>query len=594
MGQRFVLLMIAVLVCMFVLSLHPRVAKAGGTIYVMPDGSVDPSTAPIQCTENTYTLTDNIDEPIVVRKDFVIVDGAGHTIQGTGSGKGIDLSGRKYVTIKNAEIKGFDTCVYLYPLSSNNAVLGNNITNCSLALWLDYYANSNSISGNNIEGGIALGPVSCNNSISENQISGGISLATDSDNNNISKNSAAGIDISSLSRYNVIVENNVSRIGLWSSSDNSVLRNTLVDGGLWVRDSYGNLVENNSVNGKPLVYLEGVSNHIVDNAGQVILVNCRNILVKNLELSNTTSGVQLLRTNNTDISGNDIADNSFSGISLERSVNNSISGNNITHNGYGVSFYISLGNSLTGNNIARNGDGVNIVQSSNNTISGNDVTANTQYGISLWWSESNSIFHNDFVENQEHVSADAYYEDMWDDGIEGNFWSNYTGVDNDQDGIGDSPHAISAENQDNHPLMGQFSSISTSQGYSIDVISNSSVEGFQYFQSIGTIKMQVSNMTSDQTFGFCRISIPHTLMNETYCVTVNHAEPYSVNYTVYDDGSNRWIYFSYEHSTNEIIIVPEFSPSIVLPLLVTTTAMVIVCRRRRSRSTARATWDKNL
>ena len=40
----------------------------------------------------------------------------------------------------------------------------------------------------------------------------------------------------------------------------------------------------------------------------------------------------------------------------------------------------------------------------------------------------------------------------WDDGQRGNYWSNYKGVDHNQDGIGDTPHIIDVNNQDNYPL----------------------------------------------------------------------------------------------------------------------------------------------
>ena len=41
----------------------------------------------------------------------------------------------------------------------------------------------------------------------------------------------------------------------------------------------------------------------------------------------------------------------------------------------------------------------------------------------------------------------------WDNGAEGNYWCDYVGADADGDGVGDSPHVLYANNQDNHPLM---------------------------------------------------------------------------------------------------------------------------------------------
>ena len=63
-------------------------------------------------------------------------------------------------------------------------------------------------------------------------------------------------------------------------------------------------MEDNIVNGKPLVYLEEVSNYKVEDAGQVILLNCNNVTVENLDLSNTSVGIKLWKTEDSKISNN--------------------------------------------------------------------------------------------------------------------------------------------------------------------------------------------------------------------------------------------------------------------------------------------------
>jgi len=102
---------------------------AQGTIYIKSDGSVDPSTAPIRRDGNVYTFTDNIYDEIVVQRDNIVVDGASHILQGTGSGTGIYLSPhRRNVTIQNMQIRYFDRGIYLRDSSSNN-IYRNIITN---------------------------------------------------------------------------------------------------------------------------------------------------------------------------------------------------------------------------------------------------------------------------------------------------------------------------------------------------------------------------------------------------------------------------------------------------------------------------------
>jgi hypothetical protein len=70
-------------------------------------------------------------------------------------------------------------------------------------------------------------------------------------------------------------------------------------------------------------------------------------------------------------------------------------------------------------------------------------------------------------------------------------------------------------------------------------------------------------------------------MNETYNVTIDGANPTYWNYTVYDNGTHRWIYFSYQHSTHEVIIVPEFRSFIILPLLTAMTSLAIIVHKRK-------------
>jgi len=94
------------------------------------------------------------------------------------------------------------------------------------------------------------------------------------------------------------------------------------------------------------------------------------------------------------------------------------------------------------------------LSSSNNSICGNNV-ANNRYGIGLDSSSNyNSIFHNNFIDNTEQVYSYAS-TNVWDDGYPsgGNYWSDYTGVDADGDGIGDTAYVIDENNRDRYPLM---------------------------------------------------------------------------------------------------------------------------------------------
>jgi parallel beta-helix repeat protein len=98
-----------------------------GTIYIRADGSIDPPTASIQRIGNIYTFTDNVYDGVVVERSSIIIDGAGCTLQGSGSATGFDLYSINNVTIKNTKIRSFDYGIWLYS-SSGNTISGNNMT----------------------------------------------------------------------------------------------------------------------------------------------------------------------------------------------------------------------------------------------------------------------------------------------------------------------------------------------------------------------------------------------------------------------------------------------------------------------------------
>jgi hypothetical protein len=70
-------------------------------------------------------------------------------------------------------------------------------------------------------------------------------------------------------------------------------------------------------------------------------------------------------------------------------------------------------------------------------------------------SSNNTICHNNFLENTAQVyDWTPEYVNVWDNGCEGNYWSNYNGTDVDKDGVGDT--YLSWEGVDNYPLMNAY------------------------------------------------------------------------------------------------------------------------------------------
>ena len=108
------------------MTLNIERSGAESTIHILADGSINPSTANIVTVDNVvYTFMDNVYEAIVVERDDIVIDGAGHTLQGTGGDTGIDLTERSNVTIENiisiikqimVYLKAFFDvyCIYIY------------------------------------------------------------------------------------------------------------------------------------------------------------------------------------------------------------------------------------------------------------------------------------------------------------------------------------------------------------------------------------------------------------------------------------------------------------------------------------------------
>ena len=461
-----VVMLTLLLVGMFSLAINIKPAKSTwtGTVYIRADGSIDPSDAPIITYDNiTYTLIDNItssEDGIIVERDDIIIDGAGYTLQGTGEYpyKGVDLSYKSNVTIKNITITKFYYGIVLY-YSSNNSIIGCSITaNNRYGIWL-HHSSNDSISGNKItannEDGIYLED-SSNVVISENNIvnnggSGGLHLHGCSNiiisENNIvnndfgvflhssSNNLISGNYIDNRndglhlygSSNNVISGNNIKYNAyhgiLLQCSPNNVFRNNSIVSNHYSFAVYGSLLSHfiqdvdisNTVNGKPVYYLINQKNLIINsstypNIGYLALVNSTNVTVEGLELKNMGQGILFAYTKNSTITKNNITD-SYGGIHLHGCSNIVVSENYIAYNNYyGHEYGIGLGNSssnvIFGNSIVNNRYGIKLSSSSNNIIAENSIV-NNHYGITLSHSSNNCISGNN-VTDTRHDGIELY------------------------------------------------------------------------------------------------------------------------------------------------------------------------------------------
>ena len=173
----------------------------------------------------------------------------------------------------------------------------------------------------------------------------------------------------------------------------------------------------------------------------IFVINSSEVVISENNLTNNEDDVIFLYySDDNTISGNKVQSNDFSGIVISHSGNNLIYDNIVTDNGeYGI---------LIG------GSGSN-----NNTVHGNTIMDNINGGINL--SQADNLVYDNYFDNTVNA-VDTSGNNIWNvtktagtniiDGsyLGGNYWNNYTGVDTDGDGLGNTHTPFGPG--DYHPL----------------------------------------------------------------------------------------------------------------------------------------------
>lgn len=247
-------------------------------IIIFSNGTVIPRTAPITLEEdNVYKLNSDVTLPIIVGRDNIIIDGQGHMLRGGGvyGSRGIDLTDRCNVIVRNLTITGFDYGVYM--LSSSNVVLEKcNLTGNYCGVWLSYATNNtlhlNSFIKNDFYG--IFIKESSGNRILRNEAIAHYNYTIymkSSRNNTIAGNALA---------------NNSLAVFLYLSDDNFVAGNLLVNNrqGIHITESKANVITRNHIEGN----IEGLGiseansnviylNNFLNNTSHVNVMNSTNV-----------------------------------------------------------------------------------------------------------------------------------------------------------------------------------------------------------------------------------------------------------------------------------------------------------------------------
>jgi nitrous oxidase accessory protein len=330
------------------------------------------------------------------------------------------------------------------------------------------------------------------------------------------------------------------------------------------------------------------------------LANSRGATITGNNIVNSNFGINLEHSNQNTISNNILSDN-FEGIMLKYSSGN-VFINNVLEDGVEGFWMLECNNNYFDNNKVRGTTGfsaLHIDNCSNNVFRRNEVSfsqvwgmylsfysmenifsentfSNNQRDIAIHYCAYNTLYHNNFyiseIDTQDCVNT-------WDDGKQGNYWSDYNGTDADSDRIGDTPYTVNTTwplgeywdygpDQDFYPLMTPYEIVSPPDPETLII----SPENKTYTTNSVALTLSVGELTSGTTYkldGKLGIATGNTtlnwLSNGTHILTTYAA---NLNGRLAPTDT---VYFTVDSTENETKPPPErvydydFMPAIPTP-----------------------------
>ena len=479
-------------------------------IRIESDGTVK-GTDKIIRTGDTYIFAGDIDTTIVVLRDSIVLDGSGYTLRGNGDSAGIFLQDRCDVTIKNLYIMNFTYGIksvwgdlYTNEARRSSYIFGNNISGNTVGIYISsstpHLVHDNLIVNNKY--GVSLHSskvVFRDNRFEDNDFSiyGNVYNDIDASNTVNGKPVYYWID-----QHDRVVPSDAGLVVLYNCKNITVQNLTLTNNGQGIllcctteTKIAGNVLTNN-IDGIALFnsidnFIYG--NRIVNNSGYGIYLfsSSSNIISENRIIANRNDGVNFEGSVNNTVSENLIMENKGNGIFFRNIQGSIVIRNNITMNANsGIGFGFGPKGLIKENYISKNRIGIWLSNAEGNTITLNMIVDNDDWGIELEGSQKNNIIHhNNFINNaatrglQARVAEIWSYPalginvppgqplnqsempklvpgaaNVWDDGKEGNYWSDYkTRYHNASMVAGtkiwDMAYVINENNADNCPLM---------------------------------------------------------------------------------------------------------------------------------------------
>lgn len=235
------------------------------------------------------------------------------------------------------------------------------------------------------------------------------------------------------------------------------------------------------INSTKGIYVEGdyvtlENNHIHGCYSDAIyLSNSKYCTITKNTVLNSSNGIYLLFSDHNIIDENTVNNNLLRGCRLANSINNTVDENIFNNNDIGVSIVSCKamskdeGNIIEHNSINGSHFGIYMASSWNNTIQSNYVNDSglTGFGFYIISSCYHNLFYNNYINNTENRNGLDNGNNTWNisktPGVNiiggpylgGNYWSDYTGEDTNDDGLGEDPYVTvgTGGNQDLYPLV---------------------------------------------------------------------------------------------------------------------------------------------
>jgi parallel beta-helix repeat protein len=225
----------------------------------------------------------------------------------------------------------------------------------------------------------------------------------------------------------------------------NVIKHSPNSRGVYLEQTTNAVVKNNNINDTWGIYLDhssaaSIYGNKVNHCGMyaaVHLFSSHSNRIENNILNESIHGIYLQDSTGNEIVFNEIFDNTINGIKVTGGSDVIIANNTIYSNKYSGIELSASASTVINNVLYLNNVGISL-SSSQCLVYNNHIFRCSVYGLHTEsGSRNNDIYGNTFENNWGQYLAKEDGTNQWDDGTVGNYWDDFLGPDNDEDGIGD-------------------------------------------------------------------------------------------------------------------------------------------------------------